>query len=197
MGGSSNMILLIDNYDSFAYNLYQLIGSVDDRIQVIRNDEMTVKEIENLDPDAIVISPGPGKPSEAGNIEEVIRYFYNKKPILGVCLGHQAICEAFGSTVTYAKELMHGKSCLIEMEDDSIFKGLKKQTVVARYHSLAVAKETLATELKAIAVSDDGEIMAVKHRDYPVYGLQFHPESILTSEGRVMIENFLGVNKND
>lgn len=197
MGGSSNMILLIDNYDSFAYNLYQLIGSVDDRIQVIRNDEMTVTEIENLDPDAIVISPGPGKPSEAGNIEEVIRYFYNKKPILGVCLGHQAICEAFGSTVTYAKELMHGKSCLIEMEDDSIFKGLKKQTVVARYHSLAVAKETLATELKAIAVSDDGEIMAVKHRDYPVYGLQFHPESILTSEGRVMIENFLEVNKND
>lgn len=197
MGGSTNMILLIDNYDSFAYNLYQLIGSVDERIQVIRNDEMTVTEIENLDPDAIVISPGPGKPSEAGNIEEVIRYFYNKKPILGVCLGHQAICEAFGSTVTYAKELMHGKSCLIEIEDDSIFKGLKKQTVVARYHSLAVAKETLVPELKAIAVSDDGEIMAVKHRDYPVYGLQFHPESILTSEGRVMIENFLGVNKND
>lgn len=191
------MILLIDNYDSFAYNLYQLIGSIDKRIKVIRNDEMTVKEIEQLNPDTIVISPGPGKPSEAGNIEEIIKYFYNKKPILGVCLGHQAICEAFGSTITYAKELMHGKSSVIEVSDDSIFKGIKRSTKVARYHSLAVEKESLAKELKIIALSEDNQVMAVKHRDYPVYGLQFHPESILTEDGELIIKNFLGVNKND
>lgn len=191
------MILLIDNYDSFAYNLYQLIGSIDQRIKVIRNDEMTVKQIEILDPDMIVISPGPGKPNEAGNIEEIIRYFYNKKPILGVCLGHQAICEAFGSKITYAKELMHGKSSVIEVSDDNIFKGIERYTKVARYHSLAVEKESLAKELKIIALSDDGEVMAVKHCDYPVYGLQFHPESILTDEGELMIKNFLGVYEND
>lgn len=191
------MILLIDNYDSFAYNLYQLIGSIDQRIKVIRNDEMTVAQIEKLNPDTIVISPGPGKPCEAGNIEEVIKYFYNKKPILGVCLGHQAICEAFGSKITYAKELMHGKSSIIELYDDNIFKGIDKQTRVARYHSLAVEKETLAKELKVIALSDDGQVMAVKHNDYPVYGLQFHPESILTDQGKLMIKNFLEVNKND
>ena len=177
------MILLVDNYDSFAYNLYQLIGSIDPNIKVIRNDEMTVDEIEKIDPNTIVISPGPGKPSEAGNIEEIIKYFYNKKPILGVCLGHQAICEAFGSTITYAKELMHGKSSIIKMTDDLIFQGLKQQTK--------------AKVLKAIALSEDGEVMAVKHIDYPVYGLQFHPESILTDDGKKMIENFLGVKEND
>lgn len=191
------MILLIDNYDSFAYNLYQLIGSIDDQIKVIRNDEMTISEIENLNPDTIVISPGPGKPSEAGNIEEVIKYFYNKKPILGVCLGHQAICEAFGSTISYAKTLMHGKSSVIEISDDDIFRGLGQETKVARYHSLAVKEDSLAKELKILARSDDGEIMAVKHQDYPVYGLQFHPESILTSDGKKIIENFLGVKTND
>lgn len=191
------MILLIDNYDSFAYNLYQLIGSIDEKIKVIRNDEMTVDQIEKLNPDVIIISPGPGKPSEAGNIEEVIKYFYDKKPILGVCLGHQAICEAFGSTITYAKELMHGKSSIIEVTDDEIFEGVEKNTKVARYHSLAVKKDTLAEELKIIALSDDGEVMAVKHQDYPVYGLQFHPESILTSQGKLMIKNFLEVNEND
>lgn len=191
------MILLIDNYDSFAYNLYQLIGSIDDQIKVIRNDEMTISEIENLNPDTIVISPGPGKPSEAGNIEEVIKYFYNKKPILGVCLGHQAICEAFGSTISYAKTLMHGKSSVIEISDDDIFRGLGQETKVARYHSLAVKEDSLAKELKILARSDDGEIMAVKHQDYPVYGLQFHPESILTSDGKKIIKNFLGVKTND
>ena len=191
------MILLIDNYDSFAYNLYQLIGSIDEKIKVIRNDEMTVDQIEKLNPDVIIISPGPGKPSEAGNIEEVIKYFYDKKPILGVCLGHQAICEAFGSTITYDKELMHGKSSIIEIKDDKIFKGVEKKTKVARYHSLAVKKDTLAKELKIIALSDDDEVMAVKHQDYPVYGLQFHPESILTSQGKLMIKNFLEVNEND
>lgn len=132
--------------------------------------------------------------------EKIIRNlvsFYNKKPILGVCLGHQAICEAFGSTITYAKELMHGKSSIIKMTDDLIFQGLKQQTKVARYHSLAVKRETLAKVLKAIALSEDGEVMAVKHIDYPVYGLQFHPESILTDDGKKMIENFLGVKEND
>lgn len=191
------MILLIDNYDSFAYNLYQLIGSIDPDIKVIRNDEMTIKEIETLDPEIIVISPGPGKPSEAGNIEEVIKYFYQKKPILGVCLGHQAICEAFGSQITYAKKLMHGKSSLVFTEDDSIFNHVTKPLQVARYHSLAVAKESLAPKLKVIAISDDQEVMAIKHKDYPVYGLQFHPESILTPEGKQIIEIFLGVARND
>lgn len=191
------MILLIDNYDSFAYNLYQLIGSIDDCIKVVRNDEMTISEIESLNPDTIVISPGPGKPSEAGNIEEIIKYFYNKKPILGVCLGHQAICEAFGSTITYAKTLMHGKSSVIELTDDPIFIGLENHTKVARYHSLAVKKDTLAKQLKIIATSDDDEIMAIKHRDYPVYGLQFHPESILTSDGKKIVKNFLGVKTSD
>lgn len=191
------MILLIDNYDSFAYNLYQLIGSIDDQIKVIRNDEMTISEIEDLNPDTIVISPGPGKPSDAGNIEEVIKYFYNKKPILGVCLGHQAICEAFGSAISYAKTLMHGKSSVIEISDDDIFRGLGQETKVARYHSLAVKEDSLAKELEILARSDDGEIMAVKHQEYPVYGLQFHPESILTSDGKKIIENFLGVKTND
>ncbi len=186
------MILLIDNYDSFAYNLYQLIGSINNDIKVIRNDEKTVYEIEQLNPDVIVISPGPGKPSEAGIIEEVIQYFYNKIPILGVCLGHQAICEAFGSEITYAKELMHGKASIIEVNDDPIFKGLTQPIKVARYHSLAVNEKTLSKELIPIAVSDDQEIMAVKHIKYPVYGLQFHPESILTNQGKIMIENFLG-----
>ena len=187
------MILLIDNYDSFAYNLYQLIGSITDDIKVIRNDELTVEQITALNPAAIVISPGPGRPKDAGVIEDVIRYFYDKKPLLGICLGHQALCEVFSGKITYAKKLMHGKSSLIKTVDDKLFKGIIQPFSVARYHSLVVAKETIASELKILAISDDGEIMAVKHRDYPVYGLQFHPESILTSDGKKIIENFLGV----
>lgn len=189
------MILLIDNYDSFAYNLYQLIGSITDDIKVIRNDELTVEQITALNPAAIVISPGPGRPKDAGVIEDVIRYFYDKKPLLGICLGHQALCEVFSGKITYAKKLMHGKSSLIKTVDDKLFKGIIQPFSVARYHSLVVAKETIASELKILAISDDGEIMAVKHRDYPVYGLQFHPESILTSDGKKIIENFLGVIK--
>lgn len=189
------MILLIDNYDSFAYNLYQLIGSFNDDIKVIRNDEMTVKQIVALNPEAIVISPGPGKPENAGIIKDVIRYFYDKIPLLGICLGHQALCEVFNGKITYAKKLMHGKSSLIKTVDDKVFKGIVQPFSVARYHSLAVIKETLASELKILAISDDDEVMAVKHRDYPVYGLQFHPESILTSDGRKIIENFLEVIK--
>ena len=193
------MILLIDNYDSFAYNLYQLIGSIDEDIKVIRNDEMTVEEIEELQPSCIIISPGPGKPSEAGIIEEVVQKCYTKYPILGVCLGHQAIVEAFGGTVSYAQSVMHGKSSIIMNQSTSIIeiKGIGEKTAVARYHSLAAKKENLPECLKIIGESDDGEIMAISHKNYPVYGLQFHPESILTKEGKKIVENFLKEIQND
>ena len=186
------MILLIDNYDSFSYNLYQLIGTIDPSICVIRNDEKTISEIEAMDPKCIIISPGPGKPSEAGICEDVIRYFAGKKPILGVCLGHQAICEAFGGEVSYAKRLMHGKSSMVDIATDSdIFKGMDSELLVARYHSLSAVERRLPACLRIIGRSDDDEIMAVEHRDYPVYGLQFHPESILTPDGIQILRNFL------
>ena len=190
------MIVLIDNYDSFTYNLVQYIGAVEPDIRVIRNDACTPEEIEAMKPDAIVISPGPGKPSEAGICIEAIQYFKDKVPILGVCLGHQAICEAFGGTVSYAKELMHGKSSVAQiLEESPLFKNLGTEIQVARYHSLAAIRDTLPEELKVTAVTDDGEIMAVEHRDYPVYGLQFHPESVLTPKGMTLIENFLNISK--
>ena len=190
------MIVLIDNYDSFTYNLVQYIGAVEPDIRVIRNDACTPEEIEAMKPDAIVISPGPGKPSEAGICIEAIQYFKDKIPILGVCLGHQAICEAFGGTVSYAKELMHGKSSVAQiLEESPLFKNLGTEMQVARYHSLAAIRDTLPEELKVTAVTDDGEIMAVEHRDYPVYGLQFHPESVLTPKGMTLIENFLNISK--
>lgn len=188
------MILLIDNYDSFSYNLYQLVGSIRPDIKVIRNDEMTIEEIEKLAPDRILLSPGPGKPCDAGVCEDVVRYFQGKIPILGVCLGHQAICEVYGATVTYAKRLMHGKSSICTIDtSSSIFKGMDEKIQAARYHSLAAKKDTIPECLKVIAVSDDDdEIMAVKHKDYEVYGLQFHPESILTPEGKKILMNFFG-----
>ena len=190
------MIVLIDNYDSFTYNLVQYIGAVEPDIRVIRNDACTPEEIEAMKPDAIVISPGPGKPSEAGICIEATQYFKDKVPILGVCLGHQAICEAFGGTVSYAKELMHGKSSVAQiLEESPLFKNLGTEMQVARYHSLAAIRDTLPEELKVTAVTDDGEIMAVEHRDYPVYGLQFHPESVLTPKGMTLIENFLNISK--
>lgn len=186
------MILLIDNYDSFSYNLYQLIGSVNDDIKVIRNDEMTLEEIEKLNPELIFISPGPGKPSDAGICVEAVKYFAGKIPILGVCLGHQAICEAFGATVSYAKELMHGKTSITDVDTDSlIFKGMDKKVKVARYHSLAAIKETIPDCLKITATTEDGEVMAIEHKEYKVYGLQFHPESVLTPDGYTMIKNFI------
>lgn len=186
------MILLIDNYDSFSYNLYQLIGSVRQDIKVIRNDEMTVEEIDKLDIDSIVISPGPGRPKDAGVCEEVVKYFAGKLPILGVCLGHQAICEAFGGEITYAKELMHGKTSKAKLDNNSkIFKSMKPEIMVARYHSLAVKEASLPDNIKVVAQTADGEIMAVEHTEYPVYGLQFHPESVLTPDGKHIIENFL------
>lgn len=186
------MILLIDNYDSFSYNLYQLVGSIQEDIKVIRNDEYTVPEIEAMKPSHIIISPGPGKPSDAGICEEAIRYFKGRIPILGVCLGHQAICEVFGATVSYAKELMHGKMSVVDLvQSCKIFQKLGKTAEVARYHSLIALKETIPSCLEITAVTQDGEIMAVKHREYEIYGLQFHPESILTPHGKIMIENFL------
>ncbi len=187
------MILLIDNYDSFSYNVYQLIGSINPDIKVIRNDELTIPEIEALNPSHIIISPGPGKPSEAGICEEVIKYFAGKKPIMGICLGHQAICEVFGATVTYAKQLMHGKQSVARLDNSSVlFKGMDDKMTVARYHSLAAKPDTIPDCLKVTATTDDGEVMAVEHRDYPVYGVQFHPESVLTPDGKKIMVNFLG-----
>lgn len=190
------MIVLIDNYDSFTYNLVQYIGALEPDIRVIRNDACTPEEIEAMRPDAIVISPGPGKPSEAGICIEAIRYFKDKIPILGVCLGHQAICEAFGGTVSYAKELMHGKSSMAQIKEASpLFRNIGTEMQVARYHSLAAIRDSLPGKLKVTAETDDGEVMAVEHRDYPVYGLQFHPESVLTPKGMTLIENFLNIAK--
>ncbi|MBP3543827.1 MAG: aminodeoxychorismate/anthranilate synthase component II [Lachnospiraceae bacterium] len=186
------MILLVDNYDSFSYNLYQLVGELEEDVRVVRNDELTVEEIEALNPERIILSPGPGKPKEAGICEELVRRLGAKIPILGVCLGHQAICEVYGATVTYAGRLMHGKQSQVKILDEgSLFRGLGETLKVARYHSLAARKDTIPTELKVTAVADDGEIMAVEHREYPVYGLQFHPESILTPEGKQIVKNFM------
>ena len=186
------MVLLIDNYDSFSYNLYQLVGELNPDIRVIRNDEMTVEEIEQLNPDSIILSPGPGKPEDAGICEEVVEKLAGKIPILGVCLGHQSICEAFGGVVSYAKELKHGKQDeMIRTCDSVLLNGLPERFQAARYHSLAAREETLPKELIVTAKSEDGEIMAVEHKDYPVYGVQFHPESVMTPDGKKMIENFL------
>jgi len=186
------MILLIDNYDSFSYNLYQFIGEIYDNIKVIRNDELTVKEIDALKPSCIILSPGPGKPSDAGVIIDVVKELGDKYSILGVCLGHQAICEAFGATVTYASRLMHGKQSEITFDRDSkLFKGVPERTLVARYHSLAADPATIPAELKITAETDQKEIMAVEHVKYPIYGVQFHPESILTPDGKTMLRNFI------
>ena len=182
------MILLIDNYDSFSYNLFQLIGEVNSDILVYRNDKITLDEINNLNPDAIILSPGPGKPEDAGICIDLVNEFYDKIPILGVCLGHQAICTAFGGKISYAKRLMHGKSSEISIDDDEIFKNLESKITVGRYHSLSLIEDSLPDSLKIISkADDDGEIMAVSHNDFDVYGLQFHPESILTPDGLMII----------
>ena len=185
------MILLIDNYDSFSYNLYQLIGEIRPDLKVIRNDEKTIEEIRKLKPDAIVLSPGPGRPEDAGICIPVVKELGAEIPILGVCLGHQSICAAYGGEITYAKKLMHGKTSeLVVEEDNKLFQGIDQPIQIGRYHSLAAKEETLPEELKVTARTVDGEIMAVEHRTNPVYGLQFHPESSLTPEGKKMLENF-------
>ncbi|MBP3218346.1 MAG: aminodeoxychorismate/anthranilate synthase component II [Lachnospiraceae bacterium] len=186
------MILLIDNYDSFSYNLYQLIGEINSDIRVIRNDELTVEEIRALAPERIILSPGPGRPENAGVIIEVVQNLGSEIPILGVCLGHQAICAAYGARVTYAKKLMHGKQSEADFDTQSVlFRGCPERALVARYHSLAADPDTLPDVLRVTARTADGEVMAVQHRSFPVYGVQFHPESIMTPDGRQMLRNFL------
>ncbi len=188
------MVLLIDNYDSFSYNLVQLIGELTDgNIKVVRNDEITIDEIRKMNPESIILSPGPGKPEDAGICEDVVRQLKDEYPILGVCLGHQSICEVFGAKVTYAKQLMHGKqSEMTILKEDPIFEGLGESFKGARYHSLSADRNTIPDELEVIAIDGkDGEVMAVKHKEYPIYGLQFHPESVLTPEGKKLVNNFL------
>lgn len=204
------MILLVDNYDSFVYNLYQFIGEalanirgydlsnkddlakIYEEIKVIRNDELTIDEVKDLNPDYIILSPGPGKPKDAGICKDIVKeHIQSDIPILGVCLGHQAICEACGADIVHAKELMHGKTSVIELDDDEIFYGITGPIQIARYHSLAVDSDTLSSDLDILAASEDGEIMAVKHKNSYIYGLQFHPESVLTPDGLRIIENFL------
>lgn len=193
------MILLIDNYDSFSYNLVQCIGTIckgerDKKfeVKVVRNDEFSVEQIRKLSPDAVILSPGPGRPDAAGVCEEVLRTISKTVPTLGVCLGHQAICEVFGAKIVYAKQLMHGKQSIAEIDNHSkLFTGLPILTPVARYHSLAADQETMPECLLITARTKDGEVMAVQHREYPIYGVQFHPESVLTPEGGKMLTNFL------
>src|SRR6056297_649478 len=184
------MILLIDNYDSFTYNIYQYLSEFIP-VKTIRNDQITIKEIKTLNPQAIVISPGPKTPYDAGLSIEIITEFYNKIPILGICLGHQCIGVAFNSKVSYAKEVIHGKTSLILNNQKNIFEGLDKEIKVARYHSLAILRKNFSDQLEITAETMDGEIMAVKHKMYPVYGLQFHPESINTKSGKAIIKNFI------
>ena len=192
------MILLIDNYDSFSYNLYQLVGSLRPDVRVVRNDEITVEAIRSMAPTHLILSPGPGRPAEAGICEEAVVKLAGQLPILGVCLGHQAICEAFGGTITYAKQLMHGKqSQLMLTATCPLFHNLPPVIPAARYHSLAAAEETLPQCLRVTARTESREIMAVQHRDYPIFGLQFHPESILTPQGAVILKNFLEVSDHD
>lgn len=186
------MILLIDNYDSFSYNLYQLVGEINPDLKVIRNDEKTVEEIREMNPDRILLSPGPGRPENAGIMIDTVKTLGKEIPILGVCLGHQAICAAFGAEITYAKELMHGKQSQVRFDKECpLFRNCPDEAPVARYHSLAADAETMPKELKITAVTEDGEIMAVEHREYPIFGVQFHPESIMTPDGKTMLNNFI------
>lgn len=188
------MIYLVDNYDSFSYNLYQLVGAVRPDVRVIRNDAMSAAELGALAPEAIILSPGPGRPADAGICEDIVRELGGRMPLLGVCLGHQAIVEALGGTIGYAKELIHGKSSLIEIAPESrLLAGLGDEVRVARYHSLAADANTLPAELVVSARDADGEMMAVEHIAQPTFGVQFHPESIMTPDGKRMIENFLAL----
>jgi anthranilate synthase component 2 len=190
------MILLIDNYDSFSYNVYQLVSSVAEDVRVVRNDDYTPDEIKAMEPKAIILSPGPGKPKDAGVCLDVVQQLRGSIPILGICLGHQAICEAYGGTVGYAKELMHGKQKPIRKTMESkLLEGLQPVFLAARYHSLSAEEATLPKKLQVIARSDDAdeEVMAVEDAANNVFGVQFHPESVMTPEGKQIIENFMEV----
>ena len=187
------MILMIDNYDSFTYNLYQYIGTLNSDIEVYRNDKITVKEVIEKKPDHIILSPGPGFPNDAGICIELIKEA-GDIPVLGVCLGHQAIGEAFGAKIVHAPRIMHGKSDTVEIDESCpIFEGIGKTLEVGRYHSLVIDNNSLPDNLKITAASDDGCIMAIRHKERQVYGIQFHPESVLTPQGMKMIENFLNI----
>ena len=186
------MIVLIDNYDSFSYNLYQLIGGIRPDLTVIRNDRCTVDDLRAMAPEAIFLSPGPGRPADAGICEDAIRALAGEIPIFGVCLGHQAISETFGGRVSYAKQLMHGKVLLVTPSPGGLlFRGMDAPFPAARYHSLASLEDTMPTCLRVTVRTADGEIMAVEHRDFPVCGVQFHPESVMTPDGEHIIRNFL------
>jgi anthranilate synthase component 2 len=185
------MLLMIDNYDSFTYNLVQYLGELGEDVKVARNDELSVDEVERLRPQRVVLSPGPCTPNEAGISLELIRRLAGRLPILGVCLGHQAIGQAFGGRVVHAKTLMHGKTSLIHHTGAGVFHGLPAPYTATRYHSLAIERESCPAELEVTAWTDDGEIMGVRHRTLPVEGVQFHPESILTEHGHALLRNFL------
>jgi anthranilate synthase component 2 len=185
------MLLMIDNYDSFTYNIVQYFGELGQEVKVFRNDAITLGEIAALNPDYLVISPGPGTPAQAGISLPAIRQFSGKIPVLGVCLGHQAIGEAFGGRVVHARRLMHGKVSPIHHTDAGVFRGLPNPVTCTRYHSLAIARESLPADLQITAWTDDGEIMGVRHKTLAVEGVQFHPESILTERGHDMLNNFL------
>lgn len=183
------MILIIDNYDSFTYNLVQQIASLGYETQVRANDDITIREIAALDPAAIIISPGPGRPQDAGISNDVVKHFYTSKPILGVCLGYQCIGTVFGATLTHAQKIMHGKTSQIHHANDELFAGIPDNFTAARYHSLALSD--VKNPLVITAMSDDNEIMALRHGDYPVFGVQFHPESFMSQYGLKVVRNFL------
>jgi len=185
------MILMIDNYDSFTYNLVQYLGELGCSVKVFRNDAISVSEIEAMNPAGIVISPGPGRPESAGVSLSVVKYFSGRIPILGVCLGHQTIAESYGGKVVSAKKLMHGKTSDIHADGKSIYKGIRKPFQAMRYHSLAVSRENFPECLEVTAEADDGEIMGLRHREHPTEGIQFHPESIMTPVGKRLLRNFL------
>ena len=185
------MLLVIDNYDSFTYNLVQYFGELGEDVQVIRNDEITLEGVERLSPARIVVSPGPCTPNEAGISVPAIKHFAGKVPILGVCLGHQSIGQAFGGKIVHAKQLMHGKTSVIHHNSSSVFRGLPADFQATRYHSLVIERESLPDCLEVTAWTDDGEIMGVRHKTLPIDGVQFHPESILTEHGHAMLKNFL------
>ena len=189
------MILVIDNYDSFTYNLVHYFGELGADLKVFRNDEITIADIEKMKPDQIVISPGPGRPEEAGISVEVITKLAGKYPILGVCLGHQAIGYAYGGKIIRAKHLMHGKTSQIKHDDRGIFKDLENPFEATRYHSLVIDEKTIPDCLEVTAKSEDGEIMGIRHQTLPLWGVQFHPESILTKSGKKLLKNFLNLTK--
>ncbi len=185
------MILMIDNYDSFTYNLVQYFSELGAEVEVQRNDEITIEQIQALNPEHIVVSPGPCTPNEAGISVEAIKYFAGKIPVLGVCLGHQSIGQAFGGRIIHAKQLMHGKTSMIHHHSNSVFTGLPNPFIATRYHSLVIERASLPDCLEITAWTDDGEIMGVRHKHLAVHGVQFHPESILTEHGHDMLKNFL------